>query len=105
MYCEKCKVAFDENESCPVCGSTRIRPAQADDICFLTDADPVFGAMLYDVLEQNGIPALNKSTLGVGMAMRAGSMFERVKYYVRYEHLLKAKEIVEELFNAPAVTD
>ena len=33
-------------------------------------------------------------------------MFERVKYYVRYEHLSKAKPIVEELFNAqPQPTD
>lgn len=105
MYCQKCQVAFDGNENCPVCGSARIRPALPDDICFLTDADPIFGGMLKDVLDQNGIPALSISSIGAGMAMRAGSMFERVKYYVRYEHLPKAKEIVEELFHSPAVTE
>ncbi len=105
VYCQKCKVAFDGNGNCPVCGSKKIRPALPDDICFLTDADPIFGGMLYDVLVQNGIPALSSSTIGAGMAMRAGSMFERVKYYVRYEHLSKAKQIAEELFNTPAVTD
>jgi len=105
VYCQKCKAAFDGNGNCPVCGSAKIRPALPDDICFLTYADPIFGGMLKDVLEQNGIPALSSSTIGAGMAMRAGSMFERVKYYVRYEHLSKAKQIVEELFNSPAVTD
>ena len=105
MYCQKCQVAFDGNENCPVCGSTRIRPAHPDDICFLTDADPLLGGMLKDVLDQNGIPALGISSIGAGMAMRAGSMFKRVKYYVRYEHLPKAKEIVEELFHSPAVTE
>ena len=105
MYCQKCKAAFDGDGNCPVCGSTKVRPALSDDVCFLTDADPVLGGMLKDVLEQNGIPALSSSTIGAGMAMRAGSMFERVKYYVRYEHLSKASQIVEELFNAPAVTD
>ncbi len=105
MYCQKCKAAFDGNGNCPVCGSTKVRPALADDICFLTDADPILGGMLNDVLGQNGIPALSSSTIGAGMAMRAGSMFDRVKLYVRYEHLPKAKEIVEELFNSKPVTD
>ncbi len=105
MYCGKCKVAFDGNGNCPVCGSTKVRPPLPDDICFLTDTSPVLSGMLNDVLEQNGIPALSSSTIGAGMAMRAGSMFERVKYYVRYEHLSKAKQIAEELFNTPAVTD
>ncbi len=105
MYCQKCKVAFDGNGNCPVCGSAKVRPALPDDICFLTAADPIFGGMLKDVLEQNGIPAMSSSTIGAAMAMRAGSMFERIKYYVRYEHLPKAKEIVEELFNSPTVTE
>ena len=105
VYCQKCQAAFDGNGNCPVCGSTKIRPVHPDDICLLTDADPIFAWMLKDVLEQNGIPTLSKSTIGAGMAMRAGSMFERVKYYVQYEHLLKAKEIVEEFFNSPIVTE
>ena len=94
VYCQKCKVAFDGNGSCPVCGSTKVRPALPDDICFLTDADPILGGMLNDVLEQNGIPALGSSTIGAGMSMRAGSMFERVKFYVRYEHLSWASAVV-----------
>ena len=105
VYCQKCKTAFDGKGNCPVCGSPKVRPALPDDICFLTDADPIFGGMLKDVLGQNGIPALCNSTIGAGMAMRAGSMFERVKYYVRYEHLSKAKEIVEELFHSPTVIE
>ena len=105
VYCQRCKAVFDGNGTCPVCGSKKTRPVLSDDICFLTDADPFFCAMLKDVLHQNGIPALSNSTLGAGMAMRAGSMFERVKLYVRYEHLAKAKEIVDEFFNSPTVTE
>ena len=39
------------------------------------------------------------------MAMRAGSMFERTKFYVRYEHFATAKEIVDELFNSPIIEE
>ena len=69
-----------------------------DTICFLTEVDKVWDGMLEDVLKQNGIPALCKSTMGAGLAARAGSMLERIRFYVRYEHLAKAKEIIEELF-------
>ncbi len=105
MYCQRCKAAFDGNEKCPVCGSGKIRPALPEDLCFLTEADPFFGGMLKDILGQNGIPALGSSTIGAGMAMRAGAMFERIKYFVRYEHLEKAKGIAEELFHSSTVTE
>ena len=105
MYCQGCKIVFEEGERCPFCGSKKVRNASPEDICFLTEADPIMGGMLKDVLEQNSIPVLSSSTIGAGMAMRAGVMFERIKYYVRYEHLQKAKEIAEELFNSPTVTE
>ena len=104
MYCQHCRAAFDGNETCPVCGSRKIRPVLPEDICFLTEADPIPGMMLKGVLGQDGIPVLSSSTIGAGMAMRAGSMFERIRFFVRYEHLEQAKEIVEELFHSPAVT-
>ena len=105
MYCQRCKAAFEGNENCPLCGTRKIRPALPDDICFLTEADPVPGEILKDVLGQSGIPALSSSTIGAGMAMRAGPMFERIRFFVRYEHLQKAKEIVEELFQSPATAE
>ena len=73
-----------------------------DTICFLTEVDAVWGGMLEDVLKQNGIPTLCKSTMGAGLAAKAGSMLERIRFYVRYEHLPKAKEIVEALFPTSA---
>ena len=105
MYCQGCKIVFEEGERCPFCGSKKVRNASPEDICFLTEADPIMSGMLKDVLEQNNIPALNSSTIGAGMAMRAGSMFERTKFYVRYEHLATAKEIVDELFNSPIIEE
>ena len=101
VYCQRCRAAFDGNTRCPFCGGRKIRPALPDDICFLTEADPIPAVMLKDVLGQNGIPALSSSTIGAGMAMRAGSMFERIKFFVRYEHLEQAKEIAEDLFRSP----
>ena len=105
MYCPGCRILFDERAKCPLCGSKKVRNASPEDICFLTEAEPILGGMLKDVLEQNNIPVLSNSTIGAGMAVRAGSMFERTKFYVRFEHLKTAKEIVDELFNAPVIEE
>ena len=93
MYCPNCQIIFSEAVRCPVCGRKKVRESLPEDICFLTEVTPVFGGMLKDVLEQNEIPVLSNSNIGAGMAMRAGSMFERIKLYVRYDNLQRAKEI------------
>ena len=101
MYCPNCQIAFPDAAKCPVCGRKKVRESLPEDICFLTEVTPISGSMLKDVLEQNGIPVLSSSNIGAGMAMRAGSMFERIRFFVRYQNLADAKQIVEELF-APA---
>ena len=100
MYCPKCRLAF-EGERCPKCKKTRTSPPRPDDPCFLTEVAPVWNGMLKDVLDQNGIPALCESTMGAGMAMQAGSMFERFRFFVRYEDLPDASALVDALFRAP----
>lgn len=98
MYCANCQIAF-EADRCPVCGSRKCRPAQPEDICFLTEKDSLNAGILEDLCRQNNIPVLKKSTIGAGMAMKAGALFEHFRFYVRYEHLEKAKEILEETEN------
>ena len=100
MYCAKCRIVFD-GARCPVCGNKKTAPPGPEDICFLTEVDPVWSGMLEDVLKQHDIPVLRSSTIGAGMAVKTGSMFERIRFYVRYEHLPQASEITEELFHAP----
>ena len=105
MYCERCRRLF-EGDVCPECRKDRhAREPRAEDPCFLTETDPVFGGMLRDVLAQNGIPALSASTIGAGMAARAGSMFERIRFHVRCEDLERASGLVRALFDAPIVPD
>jgi len=103
VYCAKCKRLF-ENERCPICGNRKVIHPAPEDICYLTEVDSIWSGMLAESLKQNEIPALYNSTIGAGMAMRAGSMFERVIFYVRFEHLSKGNEIVNELFHASEVS-
>ena len=103
MYCKKCKIVF-EADRCPICGNKKLQAPQPDDLCFLTEVDQIWSGMLEDVLQQNEIPNLKQSTMGAGMALKAGSMLERIRFYVRYEDFSKAAEIVEELFPSSDVS-
>ena len=100
LYCENCYVTFEE-ERCPVCGKKRKRGPAPSDPCFLTEKEQIWSEMLADVLEQNGIPFMEKSVLGAGLALKIGPAHERVRFYVRYDQLPEAGKIVEELFSSP----
>jgi hypothetical protein len=97
MYCEGCNVVFNGNE-CPNCGNKRVRNPVDHDLCFLVEKEAIWGEMLADTLKQKGIPFYHKNVLGTGFALRAGSKFERYKFYVPYSHLSSAKSIVDDLF-------
>ena len=99
MYCEKCCMPFD-GDVCPVCGSKRVRKIKPDDVCFLTEQTLIYGGMLADVLTKNNIPFIKKNVLGAGITVRTGAMFERVRFYVFYQHFQRANDIVEELFSS-----
>lgn len=69
-----------------------------NDLCFLVEKEQIWSGMLADVLEQNKIPFLTKNRLGAGMALKVGPYMERVLFYVSYNHIQQAKDLVNELF-------
>ena len=96
-YCERCKIAFSGGV-CPACGSKKVRPPMANDLCFLAEKEQIWGEMLSDVLRQNDIPFLRKGALGAGLAMKIGPGMERYRFYVSYCDLNRARGAVEQLF-------
>ena len=96
-YCESCKTAF-EGDRCPICGSRKVRPARADDLCFLAEKEQLWGEMLSDVLRQSDIPFLRKGVRGAAFAMTAGPGAERYRFYVSFCDLNQARSAVEQLF-------
>ena len=99
-YCEKCCVTTEEDR-CPNCGRKKMRETRPDDLCFLTEQEQIWSDMLADVLKQQGIPFIQKSVLGAGLAIITGPVHERVRYYVPYSRLQEAVGVVEGLFERP----
>ncbi len=100
LYCEYCKMTYD-TPRCPSCGDRRGREPLPDDICFLTEVEQIWSAMLCDVLDSKSIPHICKNLRGAAITVRLGSVYERVEVFVKYKDLDEAKQVVEELFDNP----
>lgn len=71
---------------------------QSGEMCFLTEQSPIWAGMLADVLQQHTIPFIRESSLGAGLALKAGSLTETIRFFVPTPYLSGAKALVEELF-------
>ena len=75
------------------------RPANTPgEMCFLTEQSPIWAGMLADVLRQHGIPFVQESSLGAGLAIKTGGLTESIRYFVPTAYLAAAQSLVEELF-------
>lgn len=98
-YCPNCHVLVHSTR-CPICDKKWLDEPSSDDYCFLTEKDAIWSGVLEDCLKQNSIPYLTQNTMGAGLTSKAGSMFETIKFYVRYAYYQQAKELDEEIFAA-----
>lgn len=78
-------------------------PAERQEgMCFLAEKDVIWAGVLADVLKQHQIPFAKESSLGAGMAIRAGSLLESIRFFVPAAQLDAARELVDELFAGEA---
>ncbi len=78
------------------------RELPPEELCFLTEKDPMWGGTLAEALKRNGIPFFTRSTLGAGMALKAGPLLDTLRFYVPRSRLEAAQALVEELFGGEA---
>ena len=92
LYCPSCKL-LTESICCPFCGSKKLRNADTDDYCFLTEKDSIWAGSLEELLTQNQIPFVSKHLLGDGLAARIGPAQERICFYDPYSFYTQAQEL------------
>lgn len=98
MYCERCN-RIVERESCPGCGRRDLRLPVSEDFCFLREPDFLWVQALKDLLEDNGVEYVTRNVFGVGRVKMTGAP-ERVRFFVRYRDLARAKELDKAFFSA-----
>ncbi len=97
LYCEDCKIVFEDAKRCPACGTKKIFLPEPDDVCLLCEKEQIWGEVLAEVLGDNGIPHFRKNVNGAGMKL--GALYEKELFYVNYGDLDRARELADELFS------
>lgn len=103
-YCPNCHVLV-RNTRCPLCGRRWLEEPRAEEYCYLMAKDALWAGVFEDCLRQNQIPCLTENTLGAGLTAKAGSLFESIKFYVRYADFHRAEALAEELFSSDVQED
>lgn len=67
---------------------------------FLTEKSSPWAGMLAGVLQQRGVPFIQESSLGAGLALKTGSLSETFRFFVPASRFAAAEALVEELFSA-----
>ena len=97
-YCERCNL-LTNRENCPNCGSRQLRVPLVGDYCFLTEKELIWSAAMEELLRDNNIPFVTRNALGAGLTVKLGAMQERVRFYVPFLKLKKARELEQEFFS------
>lgn len=98
LYCPKCS-RLTEGGPCPSCArAKRLRPPRDDDPVLLLTARFLHASMLEPLLDEERIPHSKVELLGVGGALRLGTMLESYQFYVPYAAYARARELVAGIF-------
>ncbi len=106
LYCPHCRRLFD-GDLCPDCKSRRAAPrtVQQGDLCFATEQAQIWSEMLADVFQQNGIAFEKEGRLGPAISTIIGFSQESYRFYVPFEQLETALELIEELFGGKGAAE
>ena len=99
QYCSRCQILT--RGKCPVCGRKSRDVEPTDPVLFLM-ADNLRADMAEPVLEDNEIPYARMGNLGAGITMYTSPNFETFRFYVPFEFLPKARQIITETFGEDA---
>ena len=77
---------------------SHLKEVEPDDKCFLIEKEVMWAEMLIEVLENNQIPYTYTTSMGAGMALKVGPLFERYQIFVPYAYIEQARDCVRTLF-------
>ena len=95
LYCPKCQILAQEK--CPVCGR-KAREIQPTDPVLLLMTDHLHAGMVEPVLDDSEIPYARIGSRGAGLTMYTSPALETYRFFVPYESLGRARQILQETF-------
>ena len=100
LYCAKCETLSLDEETCPMCGGKKLRPARPDDPVLLLTTGGEESRQICSALEDAGIP-YEARPLGTGGIMKiytgGPDNLADVRIFVPYRAVGKCREILTDI--------
>lgn len=96
MYCDRCQVLSKDGETCPLCGSHRLRPAAANDTVLLFTAGQDEAERIAAAFDDSGIPHMERVQEG-GSASQiplGQNRFAQVRIFVPFGQIENARDVM-----------
>ncbi len=103
FYCEKCRMVF-ETDFCEFCSETQLREVGDDDFCFLIECEELFGKMLEEALQNEGIKCAMRP-VGNGVRSNFGLSLGKYQVFVPYQFYTQACDMLEFFRDDSSSTD
>ena len=101
-YCDRCMYLTD-TQACPECDKGKfLREPKPNDPVYLVTRDAIWADAIEEILRENNIPCLLKSTLGA-VSIIIGVSLETFRIFVPYSAIDKAREILSSIEQAEEV--
>lgn len=98
FYCPHCKkaCAFD---TCPDCNKKRLKEIENNSPVFLIRTNAFLSGIVEGALHDHGIPFLRQGEKGPALSVTIGTNSENYRFYVPYEALPTAQELLEAILH------
>jgi len=95
LYCEICMILVQPDEAkCPECRHKKLRPPVGNDPVYLLSKEILWSGGIEEVLKENGIPCLKKSSQGTAFNVIFGQFGDVMRFYVPFAALEKSRELL-----------
>ncbi len=95
-YCENCRLVFEDIPRCLNCGNRKLREAQNDDYCYLTEVDWTEEQNTKDFFSYNNIPCVTLP-VSTGLNTYLGLHTQKYLVFAPYEYYTTAKAMVDKI--------
>ena len=96
LYCEKCQTVSQDGQSCPLCGSQKLRPICPDDPVLLLTVGEDESSRIAAAFEEASIPCMTRPsrTGGYTSIVLGHNRCSDVRVYVPFGEVERAKDIL-----------
>ena len=96
MYCDRCQVLSKDGETCPLCGSRRLRPAAASDPVLLLTTGQDEADRIAAAFEDSGIPHMKRMQEGgsASQVLLGQNRFAQIRIFVPLGQIEAARDVM-----------